>query len=755
MVESRGGMGPQRGMRPGRAISLYGAAACIAFGFLYLLSRYNYLLFHGIAEVFSVLIAWSIFIIAWNTRRTATNGFLLFLGIAYLFVGGIDIVHTLAYKGMGIFQGYQTNLPTQLWISARYLESLSLLAAPLFLRRKLRPVYAFAAFASISALLYLSIFIWQIFPTCYVEGAGLTRFKIASEYVICAILLGALAYLYREREKTERRVLFLLSASILVTVASELSFTLYVDPYGLFNQLGHFLKIVSFYLIYRAVVVTSLTEPYDLIYRELKESEERFRGIVETAPFGYYRVGRDWRWQYVNPAWERMHGIKLEEVVGRPLEFDQASEEFEEARQNIERALTGETITGEIGHHTRDGEIVYRTFNIRPVRHHGEVVAIEGFINDITDLKKAEKALRESEEKYRVLAESLPQVVFEIDAGGRIAYVNRAGLEMFGYTEEDMSKGLDALGLIDPSDHDRVTRAIGKLISGASEGDTREYLARRKDGTTFPCMVYSTAVKDERGTTVGIRGILTDISERKRMEEEIIRANRELELYAEVVSHDLRGPVSVIRSAISGLEVILRDCEDARAAENVGKVLEIMRESSETAQSLIEDLLALAKAGQMPEKTSRVEVRGVVEKVLKERAASIEEKGIKVCRDEDLGTVRADPTHIYQIFSNLISNSIAYNHDPEPVIWIEHREESGFHRYRVRDNGPGIPEGEAEDIFLPLHRGKDGGSGLGLSIVHRLVTLYGGAIRAYNQGGACFEFTLRDLEDLKPPAHAA
>jgi len=105
---------------------------------LYLTSLYNYLLFHSLAELFSIVVACGIFMIAWNSRRFLDNNYLLLIGIAYLFVGGFDLIHILAYKGMNIFQGYETNLPTQLWISARYMESLPLLIAPLFLRRKLK-----------------------------------------------------------------------------------------------------------------------------------------------------------------------------------------------------------------------------------------------------------------------------------------------------------------------------------------------------------------------------------------------------------------------------------------------------------------------------------------------------------------------------------------------------------------------------------------------------------------------------------------
>ena len=92
---------------------------------LYLTSLYSYLLFHIVAEGFSIVIAISLFMIAWNTRQLTKNNYVLFLSIAFLYAGLIDFVHTLAYKGMGIFTGYDANLPTQLWIIARYLQSLS------------------------------------------------------------------------------------------------------------------------------------------------------------------------------------------------------------------------------------------------------------------------------------------------------------------------------------------------------------------------------------------------------------------------------------------------------------------------------------------------------------------------------------------------------------------------------------------------------------------------------------------------------
>jgi PAS domain S-box-containing protein len=244
---------------------------------LYFSSLYNYLLFHSLAEIFSILIAFCIFIIAWNSRRLLDNNYLLFIGIAYLFVGAIDLIHTLAYPGMNIFIGYKTNLATQLWIGARYVESLSLVMAPLFFRKKLKVNIVFLGYTLAVFIFLISIFYWNIFPVCFVEGVGLTPFKKISEYIISLILLISIALLLKNRKEFDRGVLKFVIWSIVVTIASELAFTFYVHAYGLSNLIGHYFKVISFYLIYKALVETGLTKPYDLLFRNLKQSEEALR----------------------------------------------------------------------------------------------------------------------------------------------------------------------------------------------------------------------------------------------------------------------------------------------------------------------------------------------------------------------------------------------------------------------------------------------------------------------------------------------
>ena len=244
---------------------------------LYLASLYSYLFFHAVAELFSVIIAIGIFVIVWNSRRFLDNNYVLLIGIAYLFVGILDVLHMLAYKGMGVFPGHGANLPTQLWIAARYLQALSLIIAPLSMQRRLNTPVLFWACLTVTGLLISSIVVWDVFPDSYREGSGLTAFKKTSEYVISALLVTGAVLLIRRRDEFDAGVLRRLVLSVLATVVAELLFTFYIGVYDLSNLAGHYFKVLSFYFMYEAVIKTALADPHMLLYRKLKQSEEALR----------------------------------------------------------------------------------------------------------------------------------------------------------------------------------------------------------------------------------------------------------------------------------------------------------------------------------------------------------------------------------------------------------------------------------------------------------------------------------------------
>src|SRR5512143_1962043 len=252
-------------------------------GSLYASSLYSYLLFHSLLELFNVLTAFVIFVLAWHTRRIQDNRFLLFIGISSLSSGALDLAHALSYKGMGIFTGYSADLPTQLWIAFRYVASLSFLAAPFFLKRAFPAGKVLGAYGLLAVVLLFAIFS-GLFPSCFIEGSGLTTFKIVSEYIIIFFFLASLVLLIRQRELFDRAVFRLMVAAALAAVLSELAFTRYVSVFGPANMIGHFFLLVSTVCIYRAFVVTGVAEPSRVLFRDLKLSEEalqKARGELE------------------------------------------------------------------------------------------------------------------------------------------------------------------------------------------------------------------------------------------------------------------------------------------------------------------------------------------------------------------------------------------------------------------------------------------------------------------------------------------
>ncbi len=261
--------------------ALYAATTVgILFG-IYASSLYNYLLFHSLVEVATVAVAFALFAFTWSARRFLSTGCLKVIGIGYGLIALIDLLHTLAYKGMGVFPGYDANLPTQLWIAARTLQAILLCIAPLYARRNLDErhffMLALVATATATALVFAGVF-----PDCFIEGKGLTPFKIAAEYVISAVLVAALALFVSVRTSFNSRVFVLLVAGILCTIGSELAFTSYISVYGPANMAGHLLKLAAFALAYLALIDTGFKEPFELVFRDLQQAGQRLREHQET-----------------------------------------------------------------------------------------------------------------------------------------------------------------------------------------------------------------------------------------------------------------------------------------------------------------------------------------------------------------------------------------------------------------------------------------------------------------------------------------
>lgn len=246
----------------------------VALPVLIWINNLNSLLFHSIVEAFSLVVTCAIFMFTWNTREYLQNNYLYFIGIAYLYIAIFDLLHLLAYPGMGVFPQGGANLSTQLWVVGRFISATSYCLAPFFFHRKYvtRTVISLYSIASLTFL--LSIFFFQNFPTCYVTGSGLTMFKRGVEYLVAGLLLVAMYLLWKVRVEFATQVVTILMIALGMKLVSELLFSTYSSIYSQTVMVAHILRLISFYLIYLAVIETGLIKPYNILLRKLKQHEQ-------------------------------------------------------------------------------------------------------------------------------------------------------------------------------------------------------------------------------------------------------------------------------------------------------------------------------------------------------------------------------------------------------------------------------------------------------------------------------------------------
>ena len=389
----------------------------LALAALYLTSLYSFLLFHALAEGFAIVVACGLFMVAWNTRHLVENHYLLFLGIAFPYVALLDLLHTLAYQGMSVFPGFGADLPTQLWVAGRYLETLALLAAPVYLRRRFNPWVMAAVMGLITGLVTASIFWWRIFPTCYSAETGLTPFKATSEYLISGLLLVAAWLIYRRRAELGPRVFRLMLGAVVCTIIAELLFTLYVSVYGLSNLAGHFFKIAAYFLVYKAIIESSLTRPYETLFRDLKqresalaESEERLRTLVRDTASVIVFLDPDLRVREFNLAAQGFFGLERQEILGESFVGRLVPEAFrDQVADLLAGVLAGRTVRGaETPMSSRGGGRPTLLWNSIPLREPGGGVL--GVIISGQDISARIRAEQERETLIEELSRALAEI---------------------------------------------------------------------------------------------------------------------------------------------------------------------------------------------------------------------------------------------------------------------------------------------------------------------------------------------------------
>lgn len=267
-------------------VKRWGINAIVLLGLLLLWRTQTYLLFHTVIELVSLYLATSLYLIGAQTYRYSKNQVLLCISIAFVYVGLFDLLHTLTYRGMAVASWGTPNMSTQFWVAGRMMQIMALsfiLALP---RLKLSRSTIEVILAS--TFLFLSILIFTgFFPDCSVEGTGLTPFKKTVEYVIVLIAFLAIFLVDEVGGIHSGRIKRNVRLSLLFFIASELSFTLYKDSYGVLNAAGHFFKVISYMYIWTMVLDEGFSKPYEHLFRDVynKSVKDQLTGLYNRRYF--------------------------------------------------------------------------------------------------------------------------------------------------------------------------------------------------------------------------------------------------------------------------------------------------------------------------------------------------------------------------------------------------------------------------------------------------------------------------------------
>lgn len=446
-----------------------------------------------------------------------------------------------------------------------------------------------------------------------------------------------------------------------------------------------------------------------------------------------------------NPAAERIYGWKAAEALGKRAADLLVNKPPGPGSNEINRSLSERGVfRGELLQGTRSGDEIWVESIVMPLYDRdGEIMGSFAVNRDITQRKRADAELA----RFKYLVQNAAEGIAVTDPALKIVYANESFSRLCGVGIEDL-KGQDITTvLLSPEEKERLEYLVPPAIRDKGRW-TGEIKVHRPDGSCTDVLMNAGVLKDDKDDVVGGVVMVMDISSVKEAEERLRAVNLELDSYAQTVSHDLRSPLTAVILA----NELMRD---AALQGDIGEIKSEIEESTGTigrnvskAYALINDLLILAESGQRPARVADVDVNEVVDRVIEERQPQIAEKDIAVHKDDDLGRLRASETQIYQLLSNLIGNSIRHNDNPNPEVWIRRLSGDESHRlhYLVKDNSSGISAEQLETVFTPFYKRDTAGGGIGLTIVKKIVDVYHGDIRAYNDNGACFEFTLNDFQ---------
>jgi len=477
---------------------------------------------------------------------------------------------------------------------------------------------------------------------------------------------------------------------------------------------------------------------------ELQANEERFRTLVNAIPQLAWMADRDGFIFWYNARWFEYTGTTIAQMEGWGWQSVHDESTLPAVLERWKASLaTGAPFDMEFPLRGKDGRFRWFLTRIIPMRNSsGEIVRWFGTNTDIHDLREAREALRESEARFRSLADSAPVMIWLSGPDQRFTWYNKPWLAYAGASiEDELAARWDAR--IHPEDI-AACRAVFSERFLARESFVIEYRRRRYDGEWRWVLDNGIPRLDGQGSFLGYIGSCIEIHDRKEMEQNLRRANTDLEQFAYSASHDLQEPLRTVSiySELIGLRY-------GEQLEGQGReFLSNVTSAASRMEMLVRDLHAYTQAASTDARPWHLEdVAEAVEAARANLAAVIAESSAQLTFGA-LPFVRVKKIHLQQLFESLISNAIKYRGDSPPLVRIDAVQQQNHWLFSVTDNGIGIDPAYKErifGIFKRLHTAdKYPGTGIGLAICRRIVEHYGGRIwvESGSGSGSTFYFTL-------------
>jgi PAS domain S-box-containing protein len=503
------------------------------------------------------------------------------------------------------------------------------------------------------------------------------------------------------------------------------------------------------------------------VQRIAAEGHHHLKLITDNIPACIAHVdAEELRYQFVNQRHLKNFGLREEEIVGSRVADILGPEKFAFARPYIDKALSGEPASY-INQFILQGEPRWVNVNYVPsVDESGRVRGIVVLTHDITESKRAEEALRRSEEEhkelykeanearelYRSLLESTPDSIVMYDMDGKVTFVNDAFVRTFGWTLEELADGVP---YTPESEREITSRNVTRVVREGSPISHFETRRLTKTGNVVNVSISASRFYDHLGEPSGMLVILRDIDARVRMEAQLVEAkeaaeaaNRAKSEFLANMSHEIRTPMN----AIIGLShLVLQTVLTPVQLDYQVKI----QDSADSLLRLIDDILDLSKveAGKLEIEGRGFSLQEVTEGVSSVIYSKAGEKGLDFSLEVDDSVpayLRGDALRLRQVLINLASNAVKFTHEGGVSIRIDLTGQSDNElvlRFAVRDSGIGMTPSQVEELFTPFYQAdatitrKYGGSGLGLAISKRLVEMMGGEITVQSEPGVGSEFT--------------